>query len=161
VTDYDAVVSGAGPAGLVLAAALGGQGRRVLLVEKRPSPAQLYKGEALQPGSQQILAGLGLLKPAQQAGHLRAGNLQCADAAGRRLVALDYTRLDTPYNCLSVHYYHELCAALAANLPTAVELVQGMRSTGLLNDRRGRVVGIRTSRGEVSAALTVGCEGQR
>jgi 2-polyprenyl-6-methoxyphenol hydroxylase-like FAD-dependent oxidoreductase len=62
-----------------------------------------------------------------------------------------------------VHYYRELREALAAHLPSTVELVRGVRAAGLVRDRTGRVCGVRTAqRGRpdvVTAGLTVGCEG--
>jgi 2-polyprenyl-6-methoxyphenol hydroxylase-like FAD-dependent oxidoreductase len=165
MTDYDVVVCGAGPAGLTLAAALGAHGRRVLVLEQQRTPTEQYKGEVLQPRSQQILDHLGLLTPLRQAGHVRMTDIEARDSTGRQLVSLDYSTLDTPHNNVSVHYYHEIQRALCAGLGPAVEVVRGARVAGLLRAASGRVVGVTAVRGgateTVTAAVVVGCEGQR
>src|ERR1700687_2256752 len=56
------IVVGAGLAGATAAAVLGQQGRRVILVDPRPSCPPVFKAEKLEPDQVQILRQLGLLK---------------------------------------------------------------------------------------------------
>jgi len=165
MTDYDVVVCGAGPAGLTLAAALGAHGRRVLVLEQQRTPAEQYKGEILQPRSQQIFEHLGLLAPLREAGHVRMTEIEARDSTGGRLVSLDYSTLDTPHNSVSVHYYHEIQRVLCAGLGPSVDVVRGARVAGLLRAASGRVVGVTAVQGgateTITAALVAGCEGQR
>jgi 2-polyprenyl-6-methoxyphenol hydroxylase-like FAD-dependent oxidoreductase len=57
------IVVGAGLAGATAAAVLGQQGRRVILVDPRPSCPPLFRAEKLEPDQVQILRKLGLLEP--------------------------------------------------------------------------------------------------
>lgn len=57
------IVVGAGLAGAAAAALLGQQGRRVILVDPRPSCPPLFRAEKLEPDQVQILRKLGLLGP--------------------------------------------------------------------------------------------------
>ncbi|MEU1209451.1 NAD(P)/FAD-dependent oxidoreductase [Nocardia sp. NPDC005825] len=165
MTDYDIVICGAGPGGLVLAATLGRRGLRVLVCEKQKQPVEQYKGEVLQPRSQQILQELGLLGRLTSAGVVHADELECRDASGTRLVALDYARLSTPFNRVSVHYYHEIQQTLANELPPTVRLEYGSGVQELVRGERGRVIGVRIGNAgdeprTVYAALVVGADGQ-
>ena len=158
----DVIVCGAGLGGLTAAVALGRAGWRVLLLEQQPTPAQIHKGELLQPRSIQILDRLGVL-PALVPASVPARRLVCLDPAGRPSVALDYHALSTPYNYLLTSYYPSIQAAVEQTLPATVEVRRGTRVTGLVEDADGRIVGVRTSSGgetgEVRAALVVAGDG--
>jgi 2-polyprenyl-6-methoxyphenol hydroxylase-like FAD-dependent oxidoreductase len=56
------IVVGAGLAGVTAAAVLGQQGRRVILVDPRPSCPPLFRGEKLEPDQAQMLRKFGLLE---------------------------------------------------------------------------------------------------
>lgn len=160
---YDAVVCGAGVAGLTVARALGRQGRRVLLVDKQRDAPPVHKGELLQPRSLQILEALGALPRLSTLGALRADRLACRTADGDEIGALDYTLLPQPFNHCLVHYYAQIKAALADGLAGSVEVRHGARVERLLRDRSGRVVGVRLvaggAAGDVDATLTVAGDG--
>ncbi len=55
------VVVGAGPVGLSLALSLARSGHDVLVLEKRPSTAEHSRAPVIWPGTQEVLAGLGVL----------------------------------------------------------------------------------------------------
>jgi 2-polyprenyl-6-methoxyphenol hydroxylase-like FAD-dependent oxidoreductase len=140
---YDAVVCGAGVAGLTVARALGRQGRRVLLVDKQRAFPLVHKGELLQPRSLQIFDALGVLPELRRLEARRAHRLSCRTAAGAEIGALDYEVLPAPYNHCLVHYYNQIRAAFAAGPGDGVEVRLGMRADRLLRDRDGRVAGVR------------------
>src|ERR1700676_3370377 len=56
------IVVGAGLAGVTAAAVLGQQGRRVVLVDPRPSCLPIFRGEKLEPNQAEMLDKLGLLE---------------------------------------------------------------------------------------------------
>jgi len=57
---FDVIVVGAGIAGASLAATLGKQGRKVLIVERDLAPPDTFRGELLMPGGIRRLKELGL-----------------------------------------------------------------------------------------------------
>lgn len=160
---YDVVVSGAGVAGLALAAALGRHGFDVLLVDKRRTPAPVHKGEVLQPRSLQVLDELGALPSLHRQGALTASRLVCRRPDGTEVGALDYRLLPEPYDHLLLHYYAEIGAALEDACGPRVDLRRGVRVGAPVRATDGRVLGVLLDDGsgqrEVRAALTVSCEG--
>ena len=59
-SSYDVIVVGAGIAGSTLAATLGKQGRKVLIIERDITPPDTFRGELLQPGGVKKIQELGL-----------------------------------------------------------------------------------------------------
>ena len=59
-SSYDVIVVGAGIAGSTLAATLGKQGRKVLIIERDIAPPDTFRGELLQPGGVKKIQELGL-----------------------------------------------------------------------------------------------------
>lgn len=117
--EYDAVVCGAGVAGLAAACALGRLGHRVLVLEKRPEPQQVAKGEVLQPGSLGILREWGVADRLEAAGALRLEHLVARAADGTPRMRLDYGHLPTPQPWLLAHDYPTILRALGDSLPRA------------------------------------------
>ncbi|MCC6747492.1 MAG: FAD-dependent monooxygenase [Deltaproteobacteria bacterium] len=143
---HDVVIVGAGVAGAALGAALGGAGRRVLLVERDLRDPKLFVGELLQPGGVGSLERLGL-----------AGCLEGIDAQqvrgfavvqGESGQALPYPRLrgqgSTRPAARGFAFHHGRFVGRlrrAARETPGVELCEGT-VTGLLEEA-GRVVGVR------------------
>ncbi|WP_328451898.1 MULTISPECIES: FAD-dependent oxidoreductase [unclassified Amycolatopsis] len=151
---YDAVVCGAGVAGLAAACALGRLGHRVLLAEKQDAVKPVAKGEVLQPGSLAILDEWG----ATPEGALRLGTLVARDAAGAPQMALEYGRLPVERPWLLAHDYPAILEALTKSLPSTVDFRRGVLVEGLLRSA-GRVTGVRLSGEDVEAALVVAADG--
>ncbi|ALE84950.1 FAD-dependent oxidoreductase [Pseudonocardia sp. HH130629-09] len=157
-TEYDAVVCGAGVAGLSAACALGRLGHRVLVLEKRPEPQQVAKGEVLQPGSLGILREWGVADRLEAAGALRLEHLVARAADGTPRMRLDYGHLPTPQPWLLAHDYPTILRALGDSLPPGVEVRRGALVEGLV--RTGdRVTGVRCDGTAVTAALVVAADG--
>ncbi|MGC0341223.1 FAD-dependent oxidoreductase [Streptomyces sp. SLBN-8D4] len=163
-TAYDVVICGAGVGGLTLAAVLGRQGRRVLLVEKQRRFRMMHKGELIQPGSLTVLDELGLLPHLYAAGALKVNALACRTADGADLVTLDYGLITGAYRHGLVQSYKDMLDTLADRLGPTVTFWRGTRVEDLIRDDTGRITGVSLNREgtpcRVAAALTVACDGQ-
>ncbi|KOV82564.1 NAD(P)/FAD-dependent oxidoreductase [Nocardia sp. NRRL S-836] len=154
----DVVVCGAGVAGLAAACALGRLGRRVLVLEKQPTPAPVAKGEVLQPGSLAILEEWGVTDRLDHAGATRLSRLVARSSDGRPRMVLDYGRLPAAHPWLLAHDYQAILDALTDALPAGVEVRRGVHVRAPL--RTGdRVTGVRCDDGDIPAALVVAADG--
>ncbi|WP_308217306.1 FAD-dependent monooxygenase [Streptantibioticus silvisoli] len=160
----DVLVVGGGPAGLAMSLLLLRSGLSVALAEKSRSLEREYRGEILQPGGQEILHRLGVLRGARERGAYEhdAFRLRQGD---RVLLDADYRRLPGPFNCLlSVPQAHMLTELLDACARfDSFTLLSGTRIGALLHEG-GRVVGA-TGGGadgerEVRASVVVGADGR-
>ncbi|MFI0515758.1 monooxygenase [Streptomyces canus] len=164
-TRTDFCIVGGGPAGLTLALLLLRSGARVTVVEKLRSLEREYRGEILQPGGQQLLDALGVLKGARARG-CHEHDRFLLEEKGRILINGDYRRLPGPFNCLlSIPQRHileellEQCSRYAgfAHLGST-------RCSALISDTRQRVRGIlgRGPHGDlmVHARCVIGADGR-
>ncbi|MEV6977076.1 NAD(P)/FAD-dependent oxidoreductase [Kitasatospora sp. NPDC093806] len=160
---WDAIVCGAGVAGLATARALDLAGLRVLLLEKRRVPAPVAKGEVLQPSSVRILRDWGVLPMLLRRGAVPLGQLMIRDAHGRRLMLFDYRTIPGDDRQLYSLDYPEILAALRESLGEGVESWPGALVEEPIRDG-GRVSGVRVSwRGrtrELAAPLVVAADGR-
>lgn len=131
MTDYDAIVIGAGPAGSAAAAVLAGRGRRVLLLDKDRFPRPKVCGEFLSGGARDSLARLGVLEPVEaQAERIERGFVHLRRG---RLVAF---RLPAPALGISRLRLDDLLARRAADagaelrFGTRVARIDGAPSSG-------------------------------
>ncbi|VWC47325.1 FAD-dependent oxidoreductase [Burkholderia lata] len=89
----DIAILGAGVAGMSAALALGRQGHRIRLYERRPSEATMGAGVVLWPNAGFVLEQLGLLPDiVEVSGHLRA--MRCMDRDGTPFKRVDIGELD-------------------------------------------------------------------
>ncbi|MCG3754864.1 FAD-dependent monooxygenase [Amycolatopsis sp. Poz14] len=163
MSDYDIVICGAGAGGLTAAILLGGQGRRVLLVDKLTDTVETFKGELLQPGSLATLDSIGALETLRRAGGRRIDRLVCAGDDGAELCAMDYRWLPSAYDHCLTHTYKGILDNLIQALPATVEFRRGVSVERAVRDGSGRVAGVvlreRGARAEVSADLVVAADG--
>ena len=161
-TTFDAIVVGAGPAGSCAASVLARAGHRVLLLERGAFPgAKNMYGGVIYP---RILDAL----------HPRWWE----SAPVQRWVTRRTTMLLTPTQALSVDLRAARWGEPPYNGATALRpefdawlaeraqadgatLLCATTATGLLRDRAGRVIGVRTDRpdGDVSAPVVIACDG--
>jgi flavin-dependent dehydrogenase len=155
---FDVVVVGARCAGTSAAVPLARAGRSVLVLDKVRFQSDTLSTHVLVPNGVRELARMGALESSLALKPARAkylglfvGDVQVRERF-RPVEGLDYglciPRVD-----------HDLCFIAAARAAGA-EVRERCRVTDLLN-RDGRVVGVRTSDGEVTADLVIGADGRR
>jgi electron transfer flavoprotein-quinone oxidoreductase len=158
----DAVVVGAGPAGSAAALALARAGRSVVLLERGPFPGSknVYGGVVYGRVLDEIAPRWWEEVPVQRWVVRRSTML----LTGTQALSVDFHTeawAAPPYNGMTV-YRADFDAWLAGRAVDAgARLVTSTVATGLLRDRAGRVVGVRTDRpdGDLHAQVVIACDG--
>jgi electron transfer flavoprotein-quinone oxidoreductase len=158
----DAVVVGAGPAGSAAALALARAGRSVVLVERGlfPGSKNVYGGVVYGRVLDDLIPGWWDEVPVERWVVRRSTMMMTADQS----LSVDYrsqTWGSPPYNGMTT-YRADFDSWLAGKAVEAgAQLVTSTVATGLLRDRSGRVVGVRTDRpdGDLAAKVVVACDG--
>lgn len=158
--EADVIVVGAGPGGSAAAANLARRGVGVLLLEKSHFPREKVCGDGFTPRTTRALVRLGI-DTSEKAGWLHNKGLR---VYGGRVepFQLDWPKLaDFPsYGLVRKRAdFDDLMAKHAVGC--GAELVQGANVTeAILDDRTGRIVGVRTRDGdEYRAPLVVAADG--
>jgi len=159
---FDAVVVGAGPAGSAAALALARAGRSVVLLERGPFPGSknVYGGVVYGRVLDEIAPRWWEEVPVQRWVVRRSTML----LTGTQALSVDFHTeawAAPPYNGMTV-YRADFDAWLAGKAVDAgARLVTATVATGLLRDRAGRVVGVRTDRpdGDLHAQVVIACDG--
>ena len=159
----DVVVCGSGVAGLATACALGRLGLDVLLLEKSRRRPSVAKGEVLQPGSLDILAGWGVLPAIEARQAVRLDRLVARTATGDELLAMDFGVLGAGPRWMLAHEYPTILDCFAESLGETVRVRTGVRAAELLRGDDGRVTGVRAVEGgrteDIRAGLVVAADG--
>ena len=160
--DFDVIVVGAGPAGSAAALVLARAGRRVCLLERGPFPGakNMYGGVVYGRILDTLVPRWWEEVPVQR-WVTRRGTVVMTDT---QALTIDYRTTawgEAPYNgCTTLR--PDFDAWLASKATDAgATLVTSTTATGLLRDRRGRIVGVRTDRpdGDLTARLVIACDG--
>jgi len=162
MTDFDAIVVGAGPAGAAAALRLAKAGRSVLLVERGPFPGakNMYGGVIYGRILDEVVPRWWEQVPVQRWITRRATMITTAEQA----LSIDYRTQAwgrEPYNGFTA-YRAEFDSWLAGHAERAgAVLLCSATVTDLIRDANGRVVGVQTDRpdGEVRAKVVIACDG--
>ena len=152
---FDVIIVGARCAGSPLATFLGRAGLRVCVVDRARFPSDTASTHGVQPSGVKILDRLGVLKPLLKVTPpIERGTIAFDD---ERVELNDFTKLVgapmlSPRRVTLDAVLLEAAAAAGAAVRTQTAV------TGLLEDR-GRVAGVKTKSGELSAPLVVGADG--
>lgn len=160
---YDFLIVGGGVAGGVLAGLLGGQGKKVLVLEKATEPAGLIRPEIVWPATIDVLGSLIPREPLVADALLRLGSVEVRGGDGESLLLSREFLEDAGIERCSLepNVLREQLLGL-----DSFELRRGVEVTGLLKER-GRVVGVRgrevgtRRKHEFLARHTVGNDGVR
>jgi len=161
---WDLVVIGAGAGGLVLALDLARKGFRIAILDQKPGPAALPRGEILQPNGLNILKRLGLLPALLEADVHLNKSVDFCQLSGAHLCTIDYTRLPAPYGHALILLPEHLQAVLLQQIERSacVDLFWGTSFKGLLREN-GRLTGAegehRGKRILFRAPVVVGADG--
>jgi flavin-dependent dehydrogenase len=149
VRDADALVVGAGPAGLALAIGLARRGMRALVIERRTPPLDKPCGEGIMPPGVRALAALGV----------ETADLRAAPFRGVRFIegARELSGCFSTGDGLGVRRTALSAALLAAAQRAGVELRFGCALERFRQDDTD--VRARTSQGELRAHTLVGADG--
>jgi flavin-dependent dehydrogenase len=160
---FDVVIVGARCAGAPLASLLARRGLRVCVLDRTHFPSDTPSTHVIQPNGVAVLDRLGVLDRliTADAAVLDRGTLVYddvrleADIAARRFPGAP---LDGAGVCVRRLVLDALLAEAAA--AAGADVRAGTNVTGVLTEE-GRVVGVRTAHGEITAALVVGADGRR
>src|SRR5262245_42090934 len=92
---FDAVIVGAGPVGLTMAAALNRHGLKCRIIDKAPAPSDKSKALVVWSRTLELLDGLGLADTFVAAGlKARAASIH---SGGKRLIHVEIAGVDSPF----------------------------------------------------------------
>ncbi len=161
----DVVISGGGPAGVVLALLLARQGVDVVLLEKHGDFLRDFRGDTVHPSTLRLLDEIGLADAFLQLPHQEVERLGVTTDDGTYVLA-DFGRLPGRFPFLTFVPQWDLLSFLAteASRYPHVRLVMGAEVVELLR-ADGRVTGVRYvdadgRSGLVLAPLTVAADGR-
>lgn len=180
-TDFDVIIAGAGPAGLVLAIDLGRRGVRTLLLEKDPSTKAWPKMDRSNARTMEIFRRLGLADQVRSLGYPAEQSMNVlitsTSLAGEPILTLEYPSVAAhreviarsqdggeplePYQLVSQNDLEPLLAQTVAGIDTVV-LRFGHELVEFSQDTDGVTAQVRELDGAthvVRAGYLVGCDG--
>ncbi|WP_306371099.1 FAD-dependent oxidoreductase [Nocardiopsis sp. CC223A] len=159
------LISGGGPAGMVLGLLLARAGVAVTVLEKHDDFLRDFRGDTVHPSTVRLLDELGLGEEFAALPQSPLDRVAFPLGGDRVVTVADFRRLPRPYQNIAMVPQWDLLSLLAdaAAAEPTFTLRMGTEATGLLREG-GRVVGARyrgpDGEGEIRADLTVGCDGR-
>ncbi|GLW07638.1 hypothetical protein Misp01_27680 [Microtetraspora sp. NBRC 13810] len=160
------LVSGGGPAGLMLGLLLARAGIEVTVLEKHGDFLRDFRGDTVHAATVRLMDELGLGEKFRRLPQSRLGNVRMAAADGSLVTLGDFGTLSPPYDYIAMMPQWDLLSFIAAEAERepAFTLRMNTEVTGLI--REGDVAtGVRYrtadgTEGEIRAELTVACDGR-
>ncbi|MFD5466174.1 FAD-dependent oxidoreductase [Kitasatospora sp. NPDC127059] len=160
------IVSGGGPAGMMLGLMLARAGVKVTVLEKHGDFLRDFRGDTVHASTVRLMDELGLGRKFAALPQSRLGNLVVPVPGVGDVTLSAYDRLPAPYNYIAMMPQWDLLNFLVeeARREPTFSVRMNTEATGLLREG-GRVVGVRYrtrdgEEGELRAALTVAADGR-
>jgi 2-polyprenyl-6-methoxyphenol hydroxylase-like FAD-dependent oxidoreductase len=160
------LVSGGGPAGMVLGLLLARAGVDVTVLEKHSDFLRDFRGDTVHPSTQVLMDELGLGEKFAALPQSRLSEVSIPAEDGSALTVADFRLLDIPHPYVAMVPQWDLLDLLAeaGRAEPHFHLRMDTEVVGLLHEK-GRVAGVRYQTadgrtGEIAADLTVGCDGR-
>lgn len=163
--EYDCIISGGGPAGIVAGLLLARGGVKVVVLEKHTDFFRDFRGDTIHPSTLRLLDELGLYNEFARITHRRVTNISLIGDDGQDYILGDLSRLNTahPFMTIAPQWDFLNLLAKAGEDEPGFDLRMGVEMTSLVWDG-GRVVGVRaqTPEGETElrAPLVVAADGR-
>ncbi|MDN6374523.1 MAG: FAD-dependent oxidoreductase [Brevibacterium aurantiacum] len=163
--EYDCIISGGGPAGIVAGLLLARGGVRVVVLEKHNDFFRDFRGDTIHPSTLRLLDELGLYNEFARITHRRVTNISLIGDDGQDYILGDLSRLNTPHPFMTIAPQWDFLNLLAraGEDEPGFDLRMGVEMTSLIWDD-DRVVGVRaqTPDGEIAlrAPLVVAADGR-
>ncbi|MGN8027810.1 FAD-dependent oxidoreductase [Microbacterium sp. 22242] len=164
-TEFDCVIVGGGPAGVVAGLLLARGGMEVAVLEKHADFFRDFRGDTIHPSTLRLLDELGLYDEFAQISHRKVKNVSFLRPDGTEFVLADLTRLRVPHPFVTLAPqwdFLDLLARAGEQEPT-FHLRMGAEATSLIREG-GRIAGVvaSTADGDVSlrAPLVIAADGR-
>ncbi|WP_426997571.1 FAD-dependent oxidoreductase [Pseudarthrobacter sp. N5] len=167
------VIAGGGPAGVMLGLLLARAGVEVTVLEKHADFLRDFRGDTVHASTIRLLDELGLGEGFRALPQSKLSNFRLPVGGDETVVLADFGLLKPPYNYVAMVPQWDLLKFLvaAARQEPAFTLRMNTEATALLHDDGGKVTGVAyrtrdpetgetTGSGELSAELTVACDGR-
>ncbi|WP_413333476.1 FAD-dependent oxidoreductase [Brevibacterium sp. GP-SGM9] len=142
--EFDAIIVGGGPAGVVTGLLLARGGVKVAVLEKHEDFFRDFRGDTVHPSTLRLLDELGLYHRFARITHRRVSNISLADRDGQNFILGDLSRLNAPHPFMSIAPQWDFLNLLAeaGEGEPGFDLRMGVEMTSLIW-ADGRVVGVR------------------
>ena len=163
--EYDCIISGGGPAGIVAGLLLARGGVRVVVLEKHNDFFRDFRGDTIHPSTLRLLDELGLYNEFARITHRKVTKISLVGDDGQDFILGDLSRLDVPHPFMTIAPQWDFLNLLtkAGEDDPEFDLRMGVEMTSLIWDD-DRVVGVRaqTLEGEIAlrAPLVVAADGR-
>jgi len=161
MAEFDLIVAGGGPAGMMAALLFARAGCKVKVLEKHPDFLHDFRGDTVHPSTMEILDDLGILNRFLERPHTK---IRQADLplAGRTWKIADFSRLRTvaPFIALVPQWEFLDFLREEARAYPGFTMSMNSRIAGFIEEQ-GRVAGVRLANGrELRARLTIAADGR-
>ena len=149
--EFDAIIVGGGPAGVVTGLLLARGGVKVAVLEKHEDFFRDFRGDTVHPSTLRLLDELGLYHRFAQITHRRVSNISLADRDGQNFILGDLSRLNAPHPFMTIAPQWDFLNLLAeaGEAEPGFELRMGVEMTSLVW-ADGRVIGVRAQGPDVA-----------